>query len=101
MQKRKYTRIKAVEAEILRMHSEGETHRSIAEAFGLEREQVKKFLKRHRENQAMLWERESSKLKGRPRKDGQPPRQNPETELKRLRMANKLLRDFLLSMERK
>ena len=100
MQKRKYTRIKAVEAEILR-HSEGETHRSIAEVFGLEREQVKKFLKRHRENQAMLWERESSKPKGRPRKDGQPPRQNPETELKRVRMENKLLRDFLLSMERK
>ena len=86
MQKRKYTRIKAVEAEILRMHSEGETHRSIAEVFGLEREQVKKFLKRHRENQAMLWERESRKPKGRPRKDGQPPRQNPETELKRLRI---------------
>ena len=101
MQKRKYTRIKAVEAEILRMHSEGETHRSIAEVFGLEREQVKKFLKRHRENQAMLWERESIKPKGRPRKDGQPPRQNPETELKQLRMENKLLRDFLLSMERK
>ena len=101
MQKRKYTRIKAVEAEILRMHSEGETHRSIAEVFGLEREQVKKFLKRHRDNHAMLWERESSKPKGRPRKDGQPPRQNPETELKRLRMENKLLRDFLLSMERK
>ena len=101
MQKRKYTRIKAVEAEILRMHSEGETHRSIAEVLGLEREQVKKFLKRHRENQAMLWEKESSKPKGRPRKDGQPPRQNPETELKRLRMENKLLRDFLLSTERK
>ena len=101
MQKRKYTRIKAVETEILRMHAEGETHRSIAEAFGLEREQVKKFLKRQREKQAMLWERESSRHKGRPRKDGQPPRQNPETELKRLRMENKLLRDFLLSTERK
>ena len=101
MQKRRYTRIKAVEAEILRMHSEGETHRSIAEAFGLEREQVKKFLKRHREKQAMLWERESNKPKGRPRKDGQPPRQNPERELKRLRMENKLLRDFLQSTERK
>ena len=100
MQKRKYTRIKAVETEILRMHSEGETHRSIAEAFGLEREQVKKFLKRQREKQSML-ERESSRPKGRPRKDGQPPRQNPETELKRLRMENKLLRDFLQSTGRK
>ena len=101
MQKRRYTRIKAVESEILRMHSDGETHRSIAEVFGLEREQVKKFLKRHREKQAMLRKGESEKPKGRPRKDGQPPRQNPETELKRLRMENKLLRDFLQSIERK
>ena len=101
MQKRRYTRIKAIEAEILRMHWEGETHRAIAEVYGLEREQVKKFLKRHREKQALLREGQTSKPKGRPRKDGQPPRQNPETELKRLRMENKLLRDFLLSMERK
>ena len=101
MQKRRYTRIKAVEAEILRMYSDGETHRSIAEVFGLEREQIKKFLKRHREKQAMLWKGESEKPKGRPRKDGQPPRQNPETEVKRLRMENKLLRDFLQYTERK
>lgn len=100
MQKRKYTRIKAIEAEILQMHSEGETHRAIAEAYGLEREQVKKFLKRHRKRQALLLEEQTIKPKGRPRKDGQPPRQNPETEIKRLRMENKLLRDFLQSMER-
>ena len=101
MQKRRYTRIKAVEAEILRMHSEGETHRAIAEVYGLEREQVKKFLKRHREKQALLRAGQASKPKGRPRKDGQLPRQNPETELKQLRMENKLLRDFLQSIERK
>lgn len=101
MQKRRYTRIKAVEAEILRMHSEGETHRAIAEVYGLEREQVQKFLKRHREKQALLRAGQASKPKGRPRKDGPPPGQNPETELKQLRMENKLLRDFLQSIERK
>ena len=101
MQKRRYTRIKAVEAETLRMHSEGETHRAIAEVYGLEREQVKKFLKRHREKQALLRAGQASKPNGRPRKDGQPPRQNPKTELKQLRMENKLLRDFLQSIERK
>lgn len=47
MQKRKYIRIKAVEAEILQLHLEGKTHRKIAEVYGLEREQAKKFLKRH------------------------------------------------------
>lgn len=100
MQKRRYTRIKAIEAEILRMHCEGETHRAIAEAYGLEREQVKKFLKRHREKQALLCVEQTSRPKGRPCKDGQPPKQNLETELKRLRMENKLLRDFLQSAER-
>ena len=100
MQKRRYTRIKAVEAEILRMHSEGETHRSIAEVYGLEREQIKKFLKRYREKQAVLREEKTSKPKGRPRKDGQSPKQDPEKELTRLRMENKLLRDFLQTMER-
>jgi hypothetical protein len=41
------------------------------------------------------------KPKGRPRKDGQPPKQDIEKELHRLRMENKLLRDFLQSTERK
>ena len=69
MQKRKYTRIKAIEAEILQMHSEGETHRAIAEPYGLEREQVKKFLKRHRKRQSLLLEEQTIEPKGRPRSD--------------------------------
>ena len=40
------------------------------------------------------------KRKGRPIKDGQPPKQDVEKELERLRMENKLLRDFLQSTER-
>ena len=35
-----------------------------------------------------------------PRKDGQAPKQDIEKELHRLKMENKLLRDFLLSTER-
>ena len=100
MQKRKYTSLKAIEAEILQMNSDGATHRSIAEAFGLEREQVKKFLKRYRKREALLLDGQTCRPKGRPRKDGQSPKQNPETEIKQLRMENKLLRDFLRSIER-
>lgn len=101
MQKRKYTRVKAIEEEILQLHIEGKTHREIAETFGLEKEQVKKFLKRYRQREALVQAGYPVKPKGRPRKDGLPPKQNPETELKRLRMENKLLRDFLQSMGRK
>ena len=42
-----------------------------------------------------------SKPKGRPRKDDQPTKQDSQEKLERLRMENKLLRDFLLSTERK
>ena len=39
--------------------------------------------------------------KGRPRKDGQSPRQDLQKEVERLRMENKLLRDFPQSTVRK
>ena len=39
--------------------------------------------------------------RGRPRKDGQPPHEDEVAELKRLRMENQLLRDFLRFTEGK
>ena len=48
MSKRKYTHIKLFEKEILEMKEAGKTKREIAEALGLEKEQVKDFLKRKR-----------------------------------------------------
>ena len=77
MKKRKYTKVQVLEPEIVSMQEAGKTHKEIAEHFGLERSQVKKCL-------------ESC-----PRKDGQPPHQSEAAELKRLRMENQLLRDFL------
>jgi hypothetical protein len=58
---------------------------------------IARFNKRKRVCTAM----NETKLKGRPRKDSQPPRQNIQKELKRLQMENQLLRDFLQSTERK
>ena len=46
MSKRKYTHIKLFEKEILEMKDAGKTKREIAEALGLEKEQIKDFLKR-------------------------------------------------------
>ena len=91
MEKRKYTKIQVLEPEIVAMQESGKTHREIAEHFGLERDQVKQFLKRQRKQAAGI----QPKPKGRPRKDGQPPHQSEAAELKRLRMENQLLRDFL------
>ena len=95
MEKRKYTKIQVLEPEIVSMKEAGKTHREIAEHFGLERSQVKKCLKRRRDRQRKEAAGIQPKPKGRPRKDGQPPHQSEAAELKRLRMENQLLRDFL------
>lgn len=95
MEKRKYTKIQTLETEIVSMHEDGKTHREIAEYFGLERSQVKKCMERFRRRQRKEAAGIPTRPKGRPRKDGQPPHHSETAELKRLRMENQLLRDFL------
>ena len=100
MSKRKYTHIKAMEQQIVTMREAGMTRQEIADELGLTKEQIKGWIKRYnRRGRKFLQEREH-KTKGRPRKDGSPPRQDIQKELERLRMENKLLRDFLQSIER-
>jgi IS30 family transposase len=94
--KRGYTHVKMFKEEILKMRKSGCTHREISEHLDFKDKYViKKFLKREKQNQEKLKAGIEPKTRGRPRKDRQPPQQNPETELKRLRMENELLRDFL------
>ena len=101
MQKRKYTNLKAAEGLILSMRQDGMTFQEIADELGLSYKQLRNWSYRHNcENRNML-KGIAPKPKGRPRKDGQPPKQDIEKELHRLRMENKLLRDFLQSTERK
>lgn len=100
MSKRKWTRIEIYEPEIIRLRKAGLTRQEIADELGLDKIQIKNWINRYNKRQHVAYDREP-KPKGRPRKDGQPPRQNIETEIKRLRMENKLLRDFLRSTERK
>lgn len=100
MGKRKWTDIKMLEAGIIAMREAGKTRREIAEYYGLEKAQIKNWINRYNRVQAELASGNPPRHKGRPRKDGQPPHQSEETELKRLRMENQLLRDFLRSTER-
>ena len=101
MGKHRYTRIKEYEPIIIAMREAGRTTREIADEIGVERQQIKWWVNRYNKRQLLLTENQIPKPKGRPRKDGQPPTQDPQKELERLRMENKLLRDFLQSMERK
>lgn len=100
MSKRKWTRIEIYEPEIIRLREAGLTRQEIADELGLDKIQIKNWINRYNKRQNAAYDTDQ-KPKGRPRKDGQPPRQNMETEIKRLRMENKLLRDFLRSTERK
>ena len=92
---RKYEHIKKIASEIFEMKAKGYTKREIAEYFGLSKEQVKNLINRH--NRA---EREKKlgilpKRKGRPPKGYVPTEQEKDNEIKRLKMENDLLRDFL------
>ena len=101
MSKRKYTHLKTVEALILSMRKDGMTLQEIADELGLSLKQMKNWSYRHNCERRNLFKGIAAKPKGRPRKDGQPPHQSEKRELERLRMENKLLRDFLQFTERK
>ena len=98
---RKYTKIYEYEALMMAMREEGKTRREIAEHFGLEIWQVKDLITRYNRRERKKHECVFPKPKGRPRKDGQPSQGNEQAELKRLRMENELLRDFLRFIGRK
>lgn len=101
MSKRKYTDLKALLPKIKEMIAAGKSHREIEEYFGLTGERpVHHLLKQEHRREKQLAAGFVPKPKGRPRRDGQPPKQDIQKELERLRMENKLLRDFLQSTER-
>ena len=100
MEKRNYTHIQALLPEIKAMQTEGKTQREIAEYYGFRDKQVvKELLKRERRKERKLEAGILPRPKGRPRKDSSPRDIVAEQayEIRRLRMENKLLRDFLQS----
>lgn len=104
MKKRTYTQVQALLPEIQEMIAAGKTQRDIAEHYGFSSKTVVKQLL-HRERKKLQKEAAGIVIrpKGRPRKDA-PPRDivaEQQYEINRLKMENKLLRDFLHSTERK
>ena len=104
MEKRNYTHIQALLPEIKAMLAEGKTQREIAEHYGYRDKQVvKELLKRERRKERKSEAGILPRPKGRPRKDATPREIVAEQayEIRRLRMENKLLRDFLQFTGRK
>ena len=109
---REYRHIKKHETEILNMKEQGLTNREIGKKYGLTKEQIKQFFKRHNEKQRKLVAGIAIKKKGRPPKDYIVSEQDKVAELryilarkdakiKSLEMENELMRDFLSLTERK
>ena len=103
MSKRKYTKIQEIEPEIMSMRESGQTLREIAVYFGLEKKQLKNLVNRYNRRQKRMEAGIMPRPKGRPRKDA-PARDlvaEQAYEINRLKMENKLLRDFLQLTGRK
>ena len=66
---REYRHIKECETEIFSLKEQGLTNRKIGKKFGLTKEQIKQFFKRHNANQRKLSAGIALKKKGRPPKD--------------------------------
>lgn len=104
MSKRKYEQVQVLLPEIKEMIAVGKTQREVAEHFGFaDKYVVKRLLERERRKEERAAAGIQLRPKGRPRKDGTVRDIVAEQayEIQRLRMENKLLRDFLQSVERK
>ena len=104
MSKRRYTHIQEILPEIKAMIANGKSHQEIEEFFGLTGDRpVHNLLKRERRKEKKVAAGIVPRPKGRPRKD-EPPRDvvaEQAYEINRLKMENKLLRDFLQLTGRK
>lgn len=104
MSKRKYTHIQELLPEIKEMIAKGKSHREIEDLLGLSGDRpIHNLLKRERRKEKKAAAGIAPRPKGRPRSDAAPRDIVAEQayEIKRLKMENKLLRDFLRSTERK
>ena len=100
MSKRKYTHFTELEPVIIAMRETGQTNREIADHLGVEKRQIECWVKRRNRKQKKLAAGIPPKPRGRPRKRPLSTTEEYEREISRLRMENKLLRDFLQSTER-
>ena len=81
MSKRKYTHIKTIEAQIISMREAGMTRQEIADELGLSKSQIKDWVRRYHRRKELLKKGIVPNARGRPRKDGQSPKQDIQKEV--------------------
>jgi len=92
---RSYIHIRMLEAEIFEMRSKGKTRREIAEYFNLSIKQIENLINRHNRAVNRLEAGIQPRRRGRPPKGYTPTDEDKDNTIKRLKMENELLRDFL------
>ena len=93
---RQYTHVQAVEKEMLEMKAAGKTNREIAEHFGFkDKYVVKEWVKRYNRKKRKMEAGIVPRRRGRPPKGYVPTEQEKDNEIRRVKMENELLRDFL------
>jgi len=93
--KRRWTNMKMVEDRIKGLRNAGKTRQEIADELGLEKVQIKSWINRYNRKQKQLEHGIVPRRRGRPAKGHQATEQEINNEIKRLKMENELLRDFL------
>ena len=106
MSRQKYTHIQVKEEEILALREAGATRQEIANQLELSKVQIKNWINRYNRKQTKLEAGIFLKPKGRRRKVAEPGDPGDiiaeqAYEIRRLKMENELLRDFLRSTGRK
>jgi len=93
---REYTHIQTVGKEVIEMKREGKTNREIAEHYGFkDKYVVKQFISRRNRSERYAQAGIEARRRGRPPKGYEPTEKEKDNEIKRLKMENELLRDFL------
>ena len=98
---RRYTHIKELEKEIFELKAEGKSNREIGEQYSLSKKQIKSLINRHNKAERQLEAGIPPRRRGRPSKNNKLSEAGKENEIKRLKMENELLRDFLRAVGRK
>jgi len=96
MEKRRYTKMRLIETEIDELLAQGKSHREIEIHFGLQGDRpLHSFLKNRRRKEKKILAGIPLRPQGRQPKGYVKPEIEKDYEIKRLKMENTLLRDFL------
>lgn len=98
--RRSYTHVKSLEEEIFEQKGQGKSNREIRDYYGLSKKQMENLITRHNKRERLLEEGIVPRRRGRPPKRYKSTESEKDNEIKRLKMENELLRDFLHAVGR-